>query len=222
MYFYLREKVSDLNIGNDVKNLIISELKKNGVIEENKPVQKKEPSQTNIDDICISSKGVKYNRSALMKYLCQEGLIASQKNIDAAAENFKYVDKNKEYTDENDEQEKKVPDNILEGMTDDEMMAYMNARLLIYMNKLWSNINNSYMEYTVASVRDSSTGATDVSKLLEMINRHAVKGWHVKQIFMNELGVESSGVGIGGFSVSTNATIDEAVILFERPVNYNG
>lgn len=216
MYFYLREKVSDLNIGNDVKNLIISELKKNGVIEENK-----EPSQTNIDDICISSKGVKYNRSTLMKYLCQKGLIASQKNIDAVAENFKCVEKNKEYTDENDEQEKKAPDNIIEGMTDDEMMAYMNARLLIYMNKLCSNINHSYMEYTVASVSDTSTGATDISKLLEMINTHAIKGWHVKQIFMNELGVESSGVGIGGFSVSTNATIDEAVILFERPANYN-
>ena len=65
-----------MNIGNDVKNLIISELKKNGVIEENKPVQKKEPSQTNIDDICISSKGVKYNRSALMKYLCQSSMMS--------------------------------------------------------------------------------------------------------------------------------------------------
>ena len=73
-------------------------------------------------------------------------------------------------------------------------------------------------EYDVETVMNTSTGEADWKRIKEMLNYKASKGWKLHTIYSNELGVNSTGVGIGNFGGGVNSTICEAVLVFERQV----
>lgn len=73
-------------------------------------------------------------------------------------------------------------------------------------------------EYDVETVMNAPTGEADGKSIKDMLNYKASKGWKLHTIYSNELGVNSSGVGIGGFGGSVNSTICEAVLVFERKI----
>lgn len=78
--------------------------------------------------------------------------------------------------------------------------------------------NNDLYEYEIESITDSATGCINKERLKSLLTRYASKGWRLKFALTNELGVNRSSVGYGGFSTGTNATIDETLLIFERKV----
>lgn len=71
-------------------------------------------------------------------------------------------------------------------------------------------------EYLVKSFIDEDSGDTDPQVLEKIINNCAKQGWRLKQIYTNEIGRNSVGVGIGGLGSQTNATIERTFLIFER------
>lgn len=78
--------------------------------------------------------------------------------------------------------------------------------------------NNDLYEYEIESITDSATGYINKGELKELLTRYARKGWRLKFALTNELGINKSSVGYGGFAAGTNATIDETLLIFERKV----
>ena len=70
-------------------------------------------------------------------------------------------------------------------------------------------LNNEY-EYYVVTVNDLSTGEADTNTINYTLSEYAKKGWRLHTIYTNELGKDKN--------YSTNATIDQTVIVFERIV----
>ena len=81
-----------------------------------------------------------------------------------------------------------------------------------------SKINNKY-EYTVIRIRDNADGTCDEEKIKRNINYYAMEGWRLHTIYSNELGKNSSSVGIVGISGQVNATICETIIVMERLIS---
>ena len=69
-------------------------------------------------------------------------------------------------------------------------------------------------EYTVDAVQDEWKGGADLSKLQEFLNKRAREGWRLVTAITNELG--KNAMSVSGFGV--NATLDQTVLIFERPV----
>ncbi len=86
------------------------------------------------------------------------------------------------------------------------------------LNQLKENGFEEYCEYKVLTVSDAGSGVLDVFSLEESLNKYALEGWRVKTSYTNELGKNSNMVGFGGFSTSTNSTIDEHIIILERVI----
>ncbi len=80
---------------------------------------------------------------------------------------------------------------------------------------------NDIYEYDVVCIRDKHSGGMDVEKLTAVLKEHGEMGWRLVNTFTNELGVESSGISMRGMSYSTNATIDETILIFERCIKRN-
>ena len=75
---------------------------------------------------------------------------------------------------------------------------------------------NDLYEYIVVSVRDNSSGGTDITEIAKVLGKYSQEGWRLVNTFTNELGVNSSSVSFGGISAGTNATIDQTIMIFER------
>ena len=74
-------------------------------------------------------------------------------------------------------------------------------------------INDLY-EYEVVSVPDGRSGMVDINLLYDVLEQHGKDGWRLVNTFTNEIGKEAMRTG----SYSTNATIDQTVLIFERCV----
>lgn len=59
-----------------------------------------------------------------------------------------------------------------------------------------------------------TSGKTDVDRLREELDSHAVRGWRLVNSFVNEVGKKA--VIALGFGV--NATVDQIVLIFERQI----
>jgi len=77
---------------------------------------------------------------------------------------------------------------------------------------------NDIYEYDVVVIRDNATGGMDILKLTAVLREHGEMGWRLVNTFTNELGANSSGFSGYGVSYSTNATIDQTILIFERCV----
>lgn len=80
--------------------------------------------------------------------------------------------------------------------------AELNAKLQI----------NDIYEYAVVAIRDNSSGEVNVLSLQKELESRSKEGWRLVNTVTNELGV--NGVSVAGFS--TNSTIEETILIFER------
>lgn len=76
-----------------------------------------------------------------------------------------------------------------------------------------------HYEYTVARVLDNRNGSTNQEKLQSVLTEYAMEGWKLHSVITNEIGKNISAVSIGGITGSTNATVDEIILIFERMVS---
>ena len=75
---------------------------------------------------------------------------------------------------------------------------------------------DGYYEYKVISLSDDNSGGINSSTIQNNLNNLGLDGWHLRCAYTNELGKNSNSSGYGGFSTSTNATIDQNILIFER------
>lgn len=171
-------------------------------------------SNTNTDDIGVSSDGIKYSKSAVMEYLTAKGYQINQTNIDLSAkmlsesENesvYSYVTIHKELHHD------------LEKAEYDDLISYINYKILEEISKLKEEIlKSSIKEYAIEVVYDKSSGGCDIESMVKIINRYSDNGWQIKSIFTNELGKNSTAISTAIGTIGTNASIDQTIIVFER------
>ena len=75
---------------------------------------------------------------------------------------------------------------------------------------------DGYWEYKVLNLPDAKNGSIDRSYLEDCLNAMGLDGWHLKCAFANELGQETTNIGINGMYDGKNTTIDQNILIFER------
>lgn len=75
---------------------------------------------------------------------------------------------------------------------------------------------NAEYEYKVELVPDLSNGVPDYQKISRLLNMYAKQRWRLHTMVVNEIGKNSSVVGIGGMSAGVNANVDMTMMVFER------
>ena len=88
--------------------------------------------------------------------------------------------------------------------------------------------NNDYYEYDVVVVEALPSGEINVSRVKDVLYKHAQDGWRLANSFSNEMGVSSfsqnhSSMLTGKKSAdSISATISQIILIFERCISrYN-
>ncbi len=165
------------------------------------------------EDIGISSDGTKYIKSLVSQYLSEKGYPFTQENVDMAAKMFE-VNGNSFVKQNNNGY---VTKTILDELGKDEIDSYIWVKILeqlVELNKKHSV--KAKMEYHVEKLLDKRNGGTSMESFTNILNRYAAEGWRLKQVYTNERGYNSRPTVVG---VNINDTIDETIIVFERPVS---
>ncbi len=74
-------------------------------------------------------------------------------------------------------------------------------------------------EYATEVISDTRSGGMNVSLLNETLQKYAKDGWRLHTALSNELGKNSTTIGLGGISAGVNATMDQTVLIFERLIH---
>lgn len=176
-------------------------------------------SETNDDDIGISSDGIKYSKRDVMTYLTFKGYQINQSNIDLVAKMLSESDSGFSYTTKTT---KRILHHDLEEAEYDDLISYINYKILEEIAKLKNEIlKNNIKEYAVEVVYDRASGGCDIETMVKIINRYSDSGWQIKSIFTNELGKNSTAISTSIGSIGTNASIDQTIIIFERAKFFN-
>lgn len=85
---------------------------------------------------------------------------------------------------------------------------------------LKENGHEGYYEFKVLSILDERSGSVNVNELMDRLNYFGRQGWRLRCAFTNELGKNSASVGMGGFSIGTNSTADQSVLILERFIKF--
>ena len=83
--------------------------------------------------------------------------------------------------------------------------------------KLKSNGDLGFYDYKVVSLSDAWGGRTDTDKLQKTLSLLGRDGWRLVCSFTNEVGKNAMSVA----NIGTNATVDEAILIFERYVPFD-
>lgn len=83
-------------------------------------------------------------------------------------------------------------------------------------NRLKENGYEGYFEYKTLSVVDKYSGRINTDKVTQLLNDYALDGWRLVSAYTNGVGYNSTGSGIGGFSIGANSTIDQHILILER------
>lgn len=94
---------------------------------------------------------------------------------------------------------------------DESRSASFNSKL----DALRAQGYDGYWEYYVLSLVDEN-GAISPETLTLRLNELGLLGWHLKCAYANELGHNTSSVGMFGISSGTNVTVDQNVLILER------
>ncbi len=160
-----------------------------------------------------STPDIEIDRDKILKYLTESGAELTQDNFERAEQLLKSMEQDDlKAKFVNIERSQKEVKNNLKDMEDQDLDRMLKIAILNTLNNI--DTKRLTYEYKVESFRDNSSGTTDISTMSNIINRYAEKGYRVVNVFTNEIGKNT--VGIGG--VSTNTTIDEVVVIFERPI----
>jgi len=73
-----------------------------------------------------------------------------------------------------------------------------------------------YYEYTTISLLDNGSGDVNPQQLSSLLNSYALEGWRLVSSYANELGNNNTSLGIMGFSMGKNSTIDQHILILER------
>jgi len=164
------------------------------------------------DDIGITASGVKYVKSAVNKYLYENRYPFTEQYIEMVAKLFEVSGDEVQTA-----QRKAVYHHVLENATDEEIEQYMKVALLeqtAMINMRLKQDAFNFKDYKVEVITDTDSGGTNVVALKDCLEHYSKLGWTLKTIFTNELGKESHREGYD----IINATIDQIVLIFERPM----
>lgn len=73
-------------------------------------------------------------------------------------------------------------------------------------------------EYKIEVVSDKNNGSVDLSIMQNRINWYSQSGWRLVSAFSSEVGKNVNQGGYGGLAIGTNSTIDETILIFEKPI----
>ena len=73
-------------------------------------------------------------------------------------------------------------------------------------------------EYKIEVIPDNNNGCVDLSTMQNRIKWYSQSGWRLVSAFSSEVGKNTNQGGYGGFAVGTNSTIDETILIFEKPI----
>lgn len=73
-------------------------------------------------------------------------------------------------------------------------------------------------EYESVIVYDNYDGSADNVTINSVLTEYSINGWRLHTMYANELGRTSSGVSVLGIANTTNATICQQIMVFERCV----
>lgn len=82
-------------------------------------------------------------------------------------------------------------------------------------NRLKENGYEGYFEYKTLSVVDKYSGSLTTDKVTQLLNNYALDGWRLVSAYTNGVGYNSTSSGVG-FSIGTNSTIDQHILILER------
>ena len=202
-----------MQISESVRKKIIDELTYKKVVNQvtNNYTEKVQIEIDENSDIGVSADGTKYVKSAVVAYLRKNSSYWTDEEVNRVAKMFRYNENEKTLEVERDHRETR---SVLADMSDDDMMAYINAKILERLDAIANN--DAIKEYTVVPIMDKADGSIDANELKKVLNNYANMGWQLKSVFTNELGKNS--VGASGLLTyqSVNATMDMTIIIFER------
>lgn len=105
--------------------------------------------------------------------------------------------------------------NHLFELSDEELKSLSNIAIIKLLNDIKHRTSDVTYEYAVEVIKDVG-GATNVTLLSQVLENYSSRGYRVRSIFTNELGVNSVSVSGMGF----NSTADQVVVVFEKKI-YN-
>lgn len=73
-------------------------------------------------------------------------------------------------------------------------------------------------EYKIEVISDKNNGCVDLSTMQNRIKWYSESGWRLVSAFSSEVGKNTNQGGYGGFAIGTNSTIDETILIFEKPI----
>lgn len=123
---------------------------------------------------------------------------------------------------ENQHQERLIAD-VAARAAEEEKRALMEQRIEERQQALMKKppdillLNDTY-EYDVVSLHDHYNGMPNIHRMKKILNDYAKDGWKLVTMISNELGVNSTSVGVGNISIGTNTTMDSVVMVFERRI----
>lgn len=102
----------------------------------------------------------------------------------------------------------------LQDLSLDELNSLLNLAVLNALNDMTANTKIPLRyEYKVERIKDSG-GSTNINQFRQVLNDFSDRGYRVVSIFTNELGKNAFSVG----GVGVNSTVDEVIIVFEKPI----
>ena len=160
-----------------------------------------------------STPDIEIDSERIIKYLTESGAELTQDNYQRAEQMLKSMEQDDlKATFVNIERSQKEVKNNLRDMDDQELDRMLKIAILNALNNI--DMKNVKYEYKIETIKDTFGGGTDTGTLSNVINRYAENGYRIVGVFTNELG--KNVVGIGG--VSSNTTLDEVIVIFERPI----
>ena len=178
-------------------------------------------------DVSVPEEEPEISKSEIMDYLVNNGIEMTQDNFELAKEILKQKDSAQRSLAISGESQNIIRYeyiNHLNDLTEEQLSTLIQLENLMkkehlenLMKEMEQKKKDQLYEYLIATVKDNWRGSTNLNSMTNVINKYAEKGYRVVSVFTNEVGVKESSITVGGFTSGTNATIDQVVILFERP-----
>lgn len=207
-------------MNDELRKKIYDSLKENNLIKtwSERLIETEEVSYTptNNNDIATAPDGTQYYKSIVIQYLNEKGYPLTSENINLAAKMFQSngdtYTRNSHRTIEHDE---------FENIADNDIETFLYLKILEQITQLNKAVTTTtLMDYAVEVINDQQTGGTDITKLVDILNKRSQTGWKLVNTFTNELGVNSHvEQHTLSNNVRVNSTIDQIILIFERPMS---
>ena len=100
-----------------------------------------------------------------------------------------------------------------ESLADDASATVEEQREELAKREYAKSVSN-FIEYDVETLVTNSDGFTDIEEMKKILSERTKNGWRLHTMYSNVLGVNAVRV----LGCGTNATVSEAVMVFERQV----